>query len=48
MKKLNDEVEWMYIHLGEKHLVKQTDIIAIIDKEAASFSTNMENFWRQI
>ena len=37
----------MYIHLGDKTLIKTTDVVAIIDKESCTSSTNMDEFFRQ-
>jgi extracellular matrix regulatory protein B len=37
----------VYIHLGDKTLIKTKDIIAIIDKESCNSSTNMDVFFRQ-
>ncbi len=34
----------MYIHLGDEILIKAKDIIAIIDKESCTSSTNMDSF----
>ena len=35
----------MYIHLGDETLIKAKDIIAIIDKESCTSSTNMDTFF---
>ena len=37
----------MYIHLGDKTLIKTTDIIAIIDKESCTFFNKYGAFFRQ-
>ncbi|WP_071393104.1 extracellular matrix regulator RemB [Bacillus tuaregi] len=37
----------MYIHFGEETIVKTKDIIAIIDKNSFTSSTNMDDFLQQ-
>lgn len=37
----------MYIHFGEETIIKTKDIIAIIDKNSFTSSTNMDNFLQQ-
>jgi extracellular matrix regulatory protein B len=34
----------MYLHIGEDTLVRTSEIIAILDKESASYSTILEEF----
>ena len=37
----------MYIHLGDKTLIKTTEVVAIIDRESCISSTIMDSFFRQ-
>jgi extracellular matrix regulatory protein B len=37
----------VYIHLGDKTLIKATEVVAIIDKESCTSSKNMDVFFHQ-
>jgi extracellular matrix regulatory protein B len=40
-------VKQVYLHIGEDTLVRTSEIIAILDKESASFSAILEEFLSQ-